>query len=102
VEPPIACSLGAADLEQRLADWQRLFATIAPEATRVDTTTLSVRVNVNEEQLTTLAGLAHAEAECCPFFRFAIEIDARSTTFVVSVPADAASVLDDFAQLLLQ
>ena len=46
-----------------------------------------------------LVALARQEAACCPFFRFSVEIEAHRLVFTASVPADAVSVLEEFAQL---
>ena len=46
-----------------------------------------------------IVALAEREAACCPFFRFAVEVDANGLALTVTVPPDAAEVLVAFAAL---
>jgi hypothetical protein len=99
VERPIACSLDAADWQSRIDDWRALFsahvtALEAPSATR-----LRMRLRSEGAAIDALVALARQEVECCPFFTFAIEIDADGLVFAASVPPEAAPVLEEFARL---
>jgi hypothetical protein len=99
MEQPIACSLDVDQAGTRLDEWRAL-APAVRSADRTDPTSLVVQIDGTDDQLAALAVLARKEAECCPFFAFAIEVSARELTFRVTVPADAAAVLDEFASLL--
>jgi hypothetical protein len=95
---PIACSLDEPAARSQLADWQSMFAASVVGAEREDATTVRVRLRP-ETDVAGLVALARKEAACCPFFRFAIEVDSDGLAFVVSVPADAETILDSFATL---
>jgi hypothetical protein len=44
---------------------------------------------------TALIQLAQREKACCVFFDFTLVIDAARVTFVIEVPQEASSILDD-------
>jgi hypothetical protein len=44
--------------------------------------------------------LAQREKACCPFFEFAIHVDATTCWLVVRVPPEASAVLADLAGLV--
>ena len=90
-EPPIACTLAAADQADRSGEWRRLLGQ-ADDREPVDGG-LAVRFPAG------LAGrvgeLAAAEQQCCPFFEFTLHLAAGELRFEVRVPEDAAPLLAD-------
>ena len=98
VDAPIACSLGNADLDNRINDWRRLFADVqSVERPQPGTVVmhLSPQMPVGE-----LASLCEQEVECCPFFAFGLHIAAGAVSLTVRVPEDAASTLVSLERLL--
>jgi hypothetical protein len=87
---PIACSLTSQEIETRGAEWSALMrhaATVVANdggarATFASDPAMAARV----------ADLAVREQECCPFFRFTIEIVAGGLTLDVAAPAEAGAL----------
>lgn len=89
---PIACSLGAAELSGRVADWQALLAHVHRRVP-VDG---GVRLEFGEDaSVADVARLVTAEQSCCPFFAFAVTVDGRGLALEVRAPAEARSLVDD-------
>jgi DNA-binding transcriptional MerR regulator len=89
-DQPVACTLGAGDMAQRLADWQDLLVHVT-DRTAVDG---GVRLAFDPATpLDRIAALAAAEQDCCRFFRFALTVDQRGIALEVRAPADAQDVL---------
>jgi DNA-binding transcriptional MerR regulator len=87
---PIACSLAPGDLAQRLDDWQRI-TDLVVHRERIDG---GVRLLfLAPAPVEEMARLAAAEQGCCPFFAFALTVDARGTALEVTAPPDGADVL---------
>jgi DNA-binding transcriptional MerR regulator len=89
-DPPIACTLAAKDMGQRMSDWQDLLAFVTGR------TTLDGGVRLTFAPATPLdriAALAAAEQDCCNFFRFALTVDERGTGLEVRAPADARDLV---------
>lgn len=93
---PVACSLTASDARAQLDEWKELFARAVTSAERVSPRRFEALLQPELPELSELVQLAQREKACCPFFDFALIIDAASTKFVVSVPDHASSVLDHF------
>jgi hypothetical protein len=100
VRKPIACSLDDSDAQLQLGEWRRALATGVLAIERVDAGTLRVRLDRDTASVGTLVALAQREVACCPFFRFAIEIDTDGLAFTATVPSEAEPVLDAFAALV--
>lgn len=100
MDQPISCSLEGADATLQLDEWQRLFARIVIGIERPTAENVTMRLAADAESLAALVALAQREAACCPFFRFAVEINSDGASFTVSVPSDAAEILDGFATLV--
>jgi hypothetical protein len=97
VDVPIACSLTTTAARSQLDEWRELLATMADAAERVSPTELSLRLRDDRlDQIDAVVRLAQREKACCPFFDFAIRIEADTVTLRISGPADAASLLDNF------
>jgi DNA-binding transcriptional MerR regulator len=88
--PPLACSLGAGDMQARLADWQAVLALVEARLPIPGGLRLEFR---SAAPLVDIARLAAAEYECCPFFGFAVTIDGRGLALEVTAPVDGQEVL---------
>jgi DNA-binding transcriptional MerR regulator len=87
---PIACSLGAGDMADRLADWQAVNDIVV----RREALHGGIRLVFGDDQpLGEIVRLAAAEYECCPFFAFALTVDSRGSALEVTAPPDGADVL---------
>ena len=95
---PVACSLDASSAHDQLDEWRAVLATAVVESERVDAQTLEMRLRPDAD-VAAIISLAQREIACCPFFGFAINLDADKVTFVATVPPDAAPILDGFAAL---
>ena len=90
---PVACTLEAEAVPDRVADWQRLLAgAIGREAIEGG---VRVRFGTADPELAgALATLAAAEQSCCSFFRFALLIEGDGTIALdVTAPDEGASVV---------
>jgi MerR family copper efflux transcriptional regulator len=88
---PIACTLGAGDMSERLGDWEAALATV------VARTPLEGGVRLvfgPDAPIRDLARLVVAEQACCTFFAFAITVDQRGVALEVTSPPDGAEILD--------
>jgi hypothetical protein len=96
VDVPIACSLPLSSARTQLGEWRQLLATQAVSAARVSPTEISLRLRDDLDQIGAIIRLAQREKACCPFFDFAIRIEAETITLRISVPEDGAALLDHF------
>jgi hypothetical protein len=96
---PIACTLSADGAATRLDEWRALLTRVVASTERSAQTELALRVRPEPGDLDRLVDLVQREAGCCTFFEFALQITADAVTLRVTVPADAAPVLDGFAAL---
>jgi hypothetical protein len=88
---PIACSLDANTMGDRLQEWQTLLArSSAREPTDAGYRLMFAR---DPELAGALADLAAREIECCPFFTFAIRMTNDGLMFDVEVPAEARELV---------
>ncbi len=93
---PVACSLDNGAARAQLGEWQALLAASVVSSERQSATTYTLQLDPATD-LGRLAALAQREVACCPFFRFEIRLDAGGIRLSVSVPADAAPILDAFS-----
>jgi hypothetical protein len=96
MEIPIACSLDASEARAQLGEWKEIFALVVTRVERISPSRFEATLREQSAGLSELVQLAQREKTCCPFFDFSLIIGAASTTFVVVVPDDASSVLDEF------
>jgi len=90
---PIACTLTADDMGDRLAEWN---AALARATTReVTPDGYRLRFAPDAEFAGELANLAAREVGCCAFFTFAITVATDGLALDVLAPADARPLLDD-------
>jgi len=89
--PPIACTLAADQVDQRLDDWQALVAA----ADRREDIEGGVRLRFDHGvDATQLVALAVAEQGCCRFFTFTVSIGPTGTILDVVAPDDARPAID--------
>ena len=88
---PVACTLGAADVPARLADWRRLLA----DATDRAATAEGVRVTfpATPGLAGRVAELARAEQDCCRFFGFTLHIGAELIELDITAPPEGRDVV---------
>ena len=91
----------ALELENIAAETcSQLLAKATVGALRTSPTEIVFHLADDLAHLTEVVALARREKACCSFFRFTVEIDVESVELKVSVPAEAAGVLDDFQALI--
>jgi DNA-binding transcriptional MerR regulator len=90
-DPPIACTLGAADVPDRLAEWQSLLGH-ARDRSRLEDGALRIELG-DGLALDDLARLVAAEQRCCAFFAFAITVDHRGLALEVRAPQGAEEIV---------
>jgi len=100
VDEPIACSLDADGARSQLDEWHAVLRAAVVSTEREGPTLVRMRLRADAEAVARILALAEREVACCPFFRFAIEIDANGLALTVAVPPDAAEVLVAFAALV--
>jgi hypothetical protein len=86
---PIACSLGASQLPERLAEIAALsrdsFLADGPDG---------LRFRGDEGTRTRLDALVAAESECCSFLSFDVRTDEGDLVLSIAAPPDAQGVAD--------
>ncbi len=88
--PPIACSLDAAQLPDRLTAWEAALASVVARTPLPG----GVRLTLSPDApLAALVELVVAEQACCSFIAFAITVDSRGTAFEVTAPPEAHEVV---------
>jgi hypothetical protein len=89
---PIACSLSAAEAEDRAAEFAGIFAHTVATVER-DPLTLSVTLRAGVDP-SKVAALLAREQECCPFYNVEITAAAGGLRVAVRVPRGAGLTLD--------
>jgi hypothetical protein len=97
-DDPIACTLDREVARAQLGEWQSVLSAAVVSTHRDGPATTRIEL-APDCDVAPIVALARREVACCSFFRFAIEIDARANALVVSVPAEAAPILDAFTAL---
>lgn len=94
---PDTCTLPAARLSDRLAEFSQLFAdfVIATDRRRPDW--LQLELTPTAVAAARAAELAVAESACCSFFSFTLRITAGRLVLDVEVPGRQVAVLDGLA-----
>jgi DNA-binding transcriptional MerR regulator len=89
-EPPIACTLGAGEVHQRLIDWQVALR----EANRREPIAGGVRVHLpRHTPVAPLAALIEAEQTCCRFFTFTVTVGIDAISLDVTGPEGAEDII---------
>jgi len=93
-EPPIACSLSAAELPARLAEMNDLGRSALLGVERTDTTAV-LRFRPGGATGERLTAVVAAEARCCAFLDMTLRETDDALALTISAPPDAAPVLDE-------
>jgi hypothetical protein len=96
---PIACSLDAGALTERVEEWRALVATSVRTLTS-DATTVRLLLDGSDAALLQAAALGQREKACCPFFAVSLELAADTRTLSLRVPEGAEEVLATFVAML--
>lgn len=88
---PVACSLTGDGMTERTAAWREALSgadrTAIPDG---------VRLTLPADRIGRIAGLAHAEQHCCPFFDFRLHlVEGRFVDLEVRAPDEGAQLLDE-------
>jgi hypothetical protein len=95
-DEPIACSLGAADLEQRLV----AIAAVGADsliARKVDDGRHLLRFPADGATRRRLEEIVAAEAQCCAFLDLSLSEEGGELLLSIAAPRDAQAVADGFA-----
>jgi len=89
---PIACTLSADEVPDRVDDWKSLLSTALDR----ESTVSGVRVRLpHDAAVVASAGrLAVDESACCGFFSFGLSITGGEVWLEVTAPEDARPILD--------
>jgi len=91
-ELPIACSLSATELRERLADMSAIGKrSLLAADVNGSRAVLRFRPRAGEQ----LAAIVAAEAECCAFLRMKLDDASDAVRLTIEAPAGAESVLHD-------
>jgi hypothetical protein len=96
---PIACSLDAGALADRVDEWRALVASFVVSVV-AEPTTVHLVLDPSDAALVAAVGLAQREKQCCPFFGVAVDIGADDRTLTLSVPGGAEEALATFVVAL--
>jgi orotidine-5'-phosphate decarboxylase len=91
-EPPIACSLSAAELAQRLAEMSAIGHASLLEA---EINGARAVLTFRQAAVERLTGIVAAEAECCAFLDMKLHDEPNAVRLTIEAPAGAESVLHD-------
>jgi MerR family copper efflux transcriptional regulator len=90
-DEPVACSLGAGDVQTRIAEWRTVLDHVTERSAIEGGLRLVLDAAAPLDDLLRLVG---AEHDCCPSFSFAVTIDGRGTALQVTAPGDAADMIE--------
>jgi hypothetical protein len=93
---PIACSLGASDLRQRLDEIAEVGAVSLIERS-ADCERHLLRFRSDPETRRRLEGIVAAEAKCCSFLDLSLEEQAGELVLSVSAPPEGRPIADELA-----
>jgi hypothetical protein len=93
-DPPIACSLDASALSDRLAHMAELGGSALLDA-GIDGRGARLRFTAGGEVRRRLDGIVAAEARCCAFLRMDVTEAPGALTLSIVAPAGAEPVLED-------
>ena len=99
---PEECTLPTAELPQRVAEFDELFATRLRGMARPDPLLLRLMLDDAEGVAATTEDLAARERSCCALFEFELTPTPGGLQLDVRVPAGSAEVLDGLAALAAQ
>ncbi len=96
---PIACSLDAGTLAERIDQWRDLVAS-SVVGVEADATSVRLELDDSEAALVAAASLGQREKQCCGFFTVAIELGSECRTLTLRVPDGAEEAMATFVALL--
>jgi hypothetical protein len=94
---PLSCTLPAAKLPLRVAEFDALFAEAVQGIERVGPERLRLELLPIPRAAGRAAELAAAETQCCSFFTFTLTATGGGLALEVSVPGPYTGVLDGLA-----
>jgi DNA-binding transcriptional MerR regulator len=92
--PAVACTLGSADVPDRLREWRAVLDRV--EAREPTADGIRLRFPRDAALLGSLADLAAREVGCCSFFTFTLTVDALGAWLGIGAPAEAHALVTDF------
>lgn len=98
-DAPIACSLDAGSLADRVAEWRALVATSVVEV-GAEPTAVHLVLDPSGTALVAAVELAQREKQCCPFFDVVIDIGAEQRTLSLRVPEGVEEAMASFVAML--
>jgi anti-sigma-K factor RskA len=96
---PIACSLDAGSLAERVERWRALVAT-SVVAIEAEPTAVHLVLGPSEPDLVAAVELAQREKQCCPFFDVTMHIGTDQRTLTLGVPDGAEEAMATFVAML--
>jgi hypothetical protein len=93
---PIACSLGASDLQERLSEIAEIGAESLIERSTEDGRHL-LRFRSDAETRRRLEAVVAAEEKCCSFLDLSLEEQGSQLVLMLSAPEDGQPVADELA-----
>jgi hypothetical protein len=97
---PIACTLSAGQVGDRIEEWRSFFATSVDAVDAAGKDSLRLQVKDDPAELVAAVDLARREVTCCAFFDFSIVIESTRSWLVIEVPPDGREILAGLADLL--
>lgn len=96
-DTPLACSLGAADLERRLAEIAAVGAeSLIDRGTEGGRHRLRFRTDARTRQR--LENIVAAEAECCAFLDLSLSEEGDDLVLAIAAPGDGTAVASELAR----
>ena len=96
---PIACTLDAGALGERVDEWRALVAS-SVVALEADATSVRLVLDQSDAALAAAASLGQREKQCCTFFEVGIELGPEVRALYLRVPPEAEVAMADFVALL--
>jgi anti-sigma-K factor RskA len=96
---PIACSLDAGSLADRVEEWRALVAT-SVVAVEAEPTAVRLVLEPSAAALVAAVELAQREKQCCAFFDVGLDIGAQQRTLSLRVPDGAEEAMATFVAML--
>jgi MerR family copper efflux transcriptional regulator len=91
LDVPIACTLDAAAIPERLTEWRNLAAKVVERNDLPNGVQLRFMPEVSAADVADLAAKEHG---CCSFLRFSVGIADGETTLTIAAPAEAREMID--------
>jgi MerR family transcriptional regulator, copper efflux regulator len=96
---PIACSLTAEGLAERVEEWRALVAS-SVQTLESEATVVRMVLDGSDTALLAAAALGQREKACCDFFDVSIDLGSDVRTLTLRVPDGADEVLASFVAML--